>query len=517
MTIYPVILAGGSGTRMWPLSREYYPKQFLTLVSSESMLQETLARLESIDGVSKPIAVCNELHRFMLMDQMREKGVEPASVVVEPAGRNTAPALTLAALRAEDLSKQGGGEDPILLILPADHLIVDVEAFHKAIRLGVSLAEERYLVTFGVVPDGPETAYGYLKKGETLTAAQFLSTAAKTEDKSTEDSGALLEAYRLDSFVEKPDRDTAERYLQTGSYLWNSGIFVMRVSVWLAELERHRADIVEVVRKAYSEGRAYYEYFQPDIETFIACPSDSIDYAVMEKAAATFSNAGPSSVDNNAEGATGCAVVPIDVGWSDIGAWSALWERSEQDSQGNVAQGDVYTDSTKNSLLIAQHRLLATVGLEDTVVVETADAVLVARKDRVQDVKEIVQRLKAEGRPEADIHLKVHRPWGTYEVLDGGSGFQVKRLTINPGASLSLQFHHHRAEHWVVVRGTAKVTRDEEVFLLSENESTSVAKGMKHRLENPGKLPLEIIEVESGEYLGEDDIVRLEDDYDRHT
>jgi mannose-1-phosphate guanylyltransferase/mannose-6-phosphate isomerase len=499
MTIYPVILAGGSGSRLWPLSREHYPKQFLPLISSSSMLQETVRRLSSIENVASPIAVCNELHRFTLTDQMRATGVEPASVIVEPAGRNTAPALTLAALRAQQLIDKGD-EDPILLVMPSDHLITDTEGFQQAIRLGASLASQGYLVTFGVVPDGPETGYGYIKKGDTIG--------------STDES-----AFRLEAFVEKPGHDTAEEYVESGQYFWNSGIFMMRAEVWLSELAYHRSDIAEVVREAYSKGREYFEYidyFQPDLETFLNCPSDSIDYAVMEKAALSF-NGTNFSPPSKTQRATGCAVVPIDVGWSDIGAWSALWQHREQDEAGNVVQGDVYTDSTKNSLLIGQHRLVATVGLEDVVVIETADAVLVARKDRVQDVKEIVQRLRDEGRPEANIHRKVHRPWGTYEVLDSGPGFQVKRLTVNPGASVSLQFHHHRAEHWVVVRGTARVTRNEEVFLLTENESTSVPKGMQHRLENPGKLPLEIIEVESGEYLGEDDIVRLQDNYDRQT
>lgn len=495
MTIYPVILAGGSGSRLWPLSREYYPKQFLPLIGSTSMLQETVKRLDSIENVASPIAVCNELHRFMLMDQMKATGIESASVVVEPAGRNTAPALTLAALRAQHLVKNGD-EDPILLVMPSDHLITDTQGFQQAVRLGTALASQGYLVTFGVVPDGPETGYGYIKKGGSI--------------ESTNES-----AFRLEAFVEKPGLDVAKQYVESGQYFWNSGIFMMRTGVWLSELDRHRPDIADVVREAYSKGQEYFEYFRPDADTFQACPSDSIDYAVMEKAVASSGSNAPHL--NNASGAIGCAVVPIDVGWSDIGAWSALWEHHEQDEAGNVIQGDVYTDSTKNSLLIGQHRLVATVGLEDVVVIETADAVLVARKDRVQDVKEIVQRLRDEGRPEADIHRKVHRPWGAYEVLDGGPGFQVKRLTVNPGASISLQFHHHRAEHWVVVRGTAKVTRDEEVFLLAENESTSVPKGMQHRLENPGKLPLEIIEVESGEYLGEDDIVRLQDNYNRQT
>ena len=489
MTIYPVILAGGAGTRLWPLSREYYPKQFLPLISaSSSMLQETLARLALIEEAAPPILVCSELHRFIITDQLREAGVEATSIVVEPAGRNTAPALTLGALRAQDASDDD--DDPILLVTHSDHLITEPQRFLDAFRVGMALASDGDVVTFGVPPTGPETGYGYIEMGTQIESAD----------------GA---AFAIQSFVEKPDRSTAEQYCESGRYLWNSGIFMMRASVWLEQLERHRPDIADAVREAYSNGSDFFEYFRPDEDAFLNCPSESIDYAVMEGAG--------SSRESQDDGTTGFAVVPIDVGWSDIGSWSTLWERREKDDQGNVVQGDVYTDATRNSLVIGQHRLVAAIGLDDMVVIETADAVLVAHKDRVQDIKGIVERLRKDGRPEADVHRRVHRPWGSYDVLDAGDGFQVKRLTISPGASVSFQFHHHRAEHWIVVRGTAKVTKGDEVILLKENESISIPQGMKHRLENPGTTPLEVIEAQMGEYLGEDDIIRLEDNYNRPT
>ena len=489
MTIYPVILAGGAGTRLWPLSREYYPKQFLPLISaSSSMLQETLARLALIEEAAPPILVCSELHRFIITDQLREAGVEATSIVVEPAGRNTAPALTLGALRAQDASDDD--DDPILLVTHSDHLITEPQRFLDAFRVGMALASDGDVVTFGVPPTGPETGYGYIEMGTQIESVDG-------------------PAFAIQSFVEKPDRSTAEQYCESRRYLWNSGIFMMRASVWLEQLERHRSDIADAVREAYSNGSDFFEYFRPDEDAFLNCPSESIDYAVMEGAG--------SSRETQDGGATGFAVVPIDVGWSDIGSWSTLWDRREKDDQGNVVQGDVYTDATRNSLVIGQHRLVAAIGLDDMVVIETADAVLVAHKDRVQDIKGIVERLRKDRRPEADVHRRVHRPWGSYDVLDAGDGFQVKRLTISPGASVSFQFHHHRAEHWIVVRGTAKVTKGDEVILLKENESISIPQGMKHRLENPGTTPLEVIEAQMGEYLGEDDIIRLEDNYNRPT
>lgn len=488
MTVYPVILAGGSGTRLWPLSREYYPKQFLPLIrAGSSMLQDTLARLEMIEDAAPPIVVCSELHRFILADQLREAGVEPTSVIVEPAGRNTAPALTLGALRAQDAADD---DDPILLVTHSDHLITEPERFLDAFRVGLELASDGNLVAFGVPPTGPETGYGYVERGDPLASAGG-------------------RAYAIQSFVEKPDRRTATEFCESGRYLWNSGLFMMRASVWLARLERHRPDIAGAVREAYSNGNDFFDYFRPDADAFLKCPSDSIDYAVMEGAGA--------DGEDESKAATGYAVVPIDVGWSDIGSWSTLWERRDQDDAGNVLQGDVYADSTRNSLIFAQHRLVAAVGLDDVVVIETSDAVLVAHKDRVQDVKGIVELLRARGRPEADLHRRVHRPWGTYDILDAGEGFQVKRLTISPGASVSLQYHHHRAEHWIVVRGTAKVTRGDEVFLLRKSESISIPKRARHRLENPGTTPLEVIEAQLGESLDEDDIVRLQDNYNRVT
>lgn len=487
MTIYPVILAGGSGTRLWPLSREYYPKQFLPLISeSSSMLQETLARLALIEEAASPILVCSELHRFIIADQLGKAGVEATSIIVEPAGRNTAPALTLGALRAQDTVEDGS--DPILFVTHSDHLITEPQRFLDAFHVGLALASEGDVVTFGVPPTGPETGYGYIEKGSQIRPGGS--------------------AFAIHSFVEKPDLSTAREYCESGQYLWNSGIFMMRASVWLRQLEQHRSDITAAVRKAYSQGSDFFEFFRPEEQAFLSCPSESIDYAVME---------GAGSAAEETDGSTGFAVVPIDVGWSDIGSWSTLWERREQDIKGNVIQGDVYTDATKNSLVIGQHRLVAAIGLEDLVVIETADAVLVAHKDRVQDIKGIVEQLRKDGRPEADVHRKVHRPWGSFDILDGGEGFQVKRLTISPGASVSFQYHNHRAEHWIVVSGTAKVTKGDEVFILNENESVSIPQGMKHRLENPGDVPLEVIEAQMGEYLGEDDIIRLEDNYNRET
>ena len=487
MTVYPIILAGGSGTRLWPLSREYYPKQFLPLINAgASMLQETLARLAMIEAAAPPIVVCSELHRFILADQLREAGVEATSVIVEPAGRNTAPALTLGALRALDVADDG--DDPILLVTHSDHLITEPKRFLDAFKVGLSLASEGSLVTFGVPPTGPETGYGYIEQGDALPSVGG-------------------QAYAIQSFVEKPNSETATQFCESGSYLWNSGLFMMRASAWLGRLEQHRPDIAVAVRVAYEKGSDFYEYFKPDEDAFLECPSDSIDYAVMEGAGAT--------EDEATMEAAGYAVVPIDVGWSDIGSWSTLWEQREQDDMGNVVQGDVYTESTRNSLIFGGHRLVAAIGLEDAVVIETPDAVLIAQKDKVQDIKGIVEQLREHGRSEADIHRRVHRPWGSYDVLDAGEGFQVKRLTISPGASVSFQFHHHRAEHWIVVRGTAKVTKGDDVFLLGENESVSIPQGMKHRLENPGTTPLEVIEAQMGEYLGEDDIIRLDDNYNR--
>ena len=504
MSVHPVILAGGSGTRLWPLSREYHPKQLMPLMGELTMLQETQRRLEGLDGVADPVIVCNDAHRFLVMDQMRQIAVRPADVIIEPVGRNTAPALTLASLRLIETGPNVG-HDPVMLVMPADHVIRGVAAFRSAARTGLSLAEDGLMVTFGVVPSGPETGYGYIRMGEPIELHSKGSTGG--ERAPSPHSGSDPTAHRLDAFVEKPDADTARAYLEQGRYLWNSGIFMMRASVWLAELKRHRPDIDRACRAALANGHIDGDFYRPGAAEFIDCPSDSIDYAVMERSATSSGDAASSH---------SAAVVPLAAGWSDIGAWSALWKERRHDENGNVVQGDVYAHSTENALLIAQHRLLATLGIQDVVVVETADAVLVASKDSVQEVKEIVELLKADGRPESESHRKVSRPWGSYEVIDGGKGFQVKRLTINPGAALSLQMHRHRAEHWVVVSGTARVTRGDEVVLLRENESGYVPVGMTHRLENAGDAPLEIIEVQSGTYLEEDDIVRFQDNYNRH-
>ena len=484
MLLHPVILAGGSGTRLWPLSREYHPKQFLGLTGSRSMVQETVSRLDGLMRVAPPVIVCNEVHRFLVAEQIRELGRSSPAIILESSGRNTAPALTLAALSL--IARQEEDGDPVMLAMPADHVIRDVATFQSVVQRGAAMAGEGALVTLGVVPDSPATGYGYIREGEPLDESRS--------------------AFRLSRFVEKPDAATARTMVDSGDYLWNSGIFMMRASVWLEALERHSPQILEACRAAHAAGWVDGAFYRPDPELFAACPSDSIDYAVMEKIT---ESAGE-------QDRISAVVLPMDAGWSDVGAWSALWEDGARDSLGNVVQGDVYAHSVRNSLLIGSHRLLAAVGLEDLIVVETPDAVLVADRDSVQDVKDLVEDLKSEGRREQENHRKVHRPWGSYEILDSGPGFQVKRLTISPGAALSLQMHHHRAEHWVVVKGVARVTRGDEQFLLRENESAYVPVGVRHRLENPEASSLEIIEVQSGDYLGEDDIVRFEDRYNRH-
>jgi mannose-1-phosphate guanylyltransferase/mannose-6-phosphate isomerase len=463
--IYPIVLSGGSGTRLWPLSREQYPKQLLALTGERTLLQETVARLDGADGVANPLFVCNEEHRFLVAEQVRQLGKTPLAIVLEPTGRNTAPALTIAALTL----KKGTG-DPIMLVMPADHDIRDSAAFREGVKKAAPLAAKGRLVTFGITPTAPATGYGYIRRGK---------------------GNDVL------AFVEKPDLATAKAYLDSGDYVWNSGMFMMRLSTWFEELQRHQPEIERACQAAHDKGKSDGDFFRVNSEAFTRCPSNSIDYAVMEK------------TDR-------AAVVELNAGWSDVGAWSSLWETHSQDASGNVLAGDVATHDTSNSLLISQHRLLAAVGIEDVIVVETPDAVLVAKKDRAEDVKEIVNRLKADGRSEYQVHRRVYRPWGSYEGIDVGERFQVKRLTVKPGAALSLQMHHHRAEHWVVVRGTAKVTRGDEVFMLTENHSTYIPVGTQHRLENPGNITLEIIEVQSGSYLGEDDIVRFEDVYNRH-
>jgi len=465
LPILPVILSGGSGTRLWPLSREAYPKQFLPLVGDVTMLQATWNRVAAIAGKA-PIVVANQEHRFMAAEQLRECDVTPQALILEPVGRNTAPAIAIAALQA-----LASGEDALLLVLPSDHVVRDDAAFHAAVRKAAVSADTGKLVTFGIVPTAPETGYGYIK-------AQ---------------AGAGVHA--VDRFVEKPDLTTAQQYVASGEYYWNSGMFLFKASRYLQELEVLQPAILAACRNALDKASRDNDFIRLDADAFAASPSDSIDYAVMEK--------------------TGdAAVVPLDAGWNDVGSWSALWEVSDKDANGNACHGDVITLDCRNSYAYG-NRLIAMVGLQDVVVVETDDAVFVGHKDRVQDVKEIVGQIKRDGRSEAAAHRKVYRPWGAYDSIDNGARFQVKRITVKPGATLSLQMHHHRAEHWIVVSGTAEVTRGEEVILLSENQSTYIPLGVTHRLKNPGKLPLELIEVQSGSYLGEDDIVRFEDQYGR--
>ncbi|TYO98374.1 mannose-1-phosphate guanylyltransferase/mannose-6-phosphate isomerase [Geothermobacter ehrlichii] len=474
--ILPVILSGGAGSRLWPLSRELYPKQLLALCGEQTMLQQTAARLDGLDDVAPPLVVCNEEHRFLVAEQLRSQGCGWSGIILEPVGRNTAPAVAVAALRAS-----AQGDDPLLLVLPADHLIRDIEAFRAVVRAGAAVAAEGYLVTFGIVPDRPETGYGYIRAGEQIAAVRG----------SREPS-----AFVVDAFVEKPDLETAQTYLDSGDYYWNSGMFLFRASAFLAELEAFDPEMLAACRAACDGLIEDLDFLRLDREAFAACRADSIDYAVMEKTRRA-------------------AVLPLDAGWNDVGSFSALWEVGERDAAGNVRQGDVIDVDASDCYLHAGSRLLAAVGVRNLVVVETADAVLVADRDRVQDVKKIVERLKADGRSETLLHRRVNRPWGSYEGIDAGDRFQVKRITVNPGARLSLQRHFHRAEHWVVVSGTALVTCGDKQLTLSENQSTYIPLGEVHRLENPGQIPLEIIEVQSGSYLGEDDIERLDDQYGR--
>jgi mannose-1-phosphate guanylyltransferase/mannose-6-phosphate isomerase len=488
------VLAGGAGTRLWPLSRRKYPKQFMPLIGERSLFQESLLRLHGMEGAAAPTVVCNEDHRFLVVSQARELGIELGDVVVEPAVRSTAPALTLAALRLTELGPRSA-DRAAMLVMPADHVVSDVDAFRRAVSAAYGPAAEGRIVAFGVVPTSPETGYGYIRAD------------ARTESSG---QGRTQTDRRIVEFVEKPDAQTALRYLQSGDYLWNSGIFMMRPDVWLSELRRFRPDILERCRASAANGTIDGAFFRPGAE-FDECPAESIDYAVMEKGP----RAAPPESGSASAACAGYSVVALEGGWSDVGAWSAVWEQGERDPDGNVVRGDVYAESTRGSLLLGHHRLLAAVGLEDVVVVEMADAVLVARKDRVQDVKAVVDRLRADGRPEHDSHRKVHRPWGSYEVLGEGPGFQIKRLIVDPGAALSLQKHRRRAEHWVVVKGNARVTVGEERYELRENESTYVPRGSVHRLENAGESPLEVVEVQTGDYLDEDDIVRLRDDYGR--
>ena len=464
----PVILSGGSGTRLWPLSRSQYPKQFLPLVSNKTMVQETILRVQGIEGLQPPIAICNEDHRFLMAEQLREIDINPSAIILEPMGKNTAPAVALAALSAEP--------DDIILILPADHVISNIPAFQTAIKKAKTLAEQGYLVTFGIVPTEPEIGYGYIKAGDSIDKNSF----------------------NVATFVEKPNLETAKEYLKSGDYFWNSGMFAFKAGRYIEELNKFQPDILKACKNALSNETQDLDFIRLDREAFSKCPSDSIDYAVMEK------------TDQ-------AAIIPLDADWNDVGSWSALWEVSNKNEESNAVSGDVITLDTNNSYIHASHKLITTIGVDNLIVIETDDAVMIAAKDRVQDVKKIVDQLKKDERKEANIHLKVYRPWGYFHSVDNGSRHQTKRIVVNPGAKLSLQKHHHRAEHWVVVKGTALVTKGEEQILLSENESTYIPLGIVHCLENPGVIPLEIVEVQSGSYLGEDDIIRFNDKYGRET
>lgn len=467
--ILPVIMVGGTGSRLWPLSRELYPKQFLTIQGSDSMLQTTVKRLNGLEH-EPPLLICNDEHRFIVSEQLRLINQNNSGIILEPVGRNTAPAIAVAALKAMQ-NKQ----DPLLLVLAADHVIADVKAFHHAVKQAKPFAEKGKLVAFGIVPTHPETGYGYIKA--------IQSTA---------------DAYAIEAFVEKPNVALAQSYLESGDYYWNSGMFMFRASVYLEELKKFQPDIYAHCSEAVHAMTPSFDYVSLNKEAFTTCPADSIDYAVMEKTA-------------------NAMVVPMSAGWSDIGSWAALWENFEKNAEGNVEQGDVISLETTNSYMRSDEKLVVTIGLDEVVVINTKDAVLVAAKNKVQDVKKVVELLNKQGRPEAKIHREVYRPWGKFDSIDQGMRYQVKRITVQPGEKLSIQMHHHRAEHWVVVSGTAKVTNGETTYLLAENQSTYIPIGVVHSLENPGKMPLEIIEVQSGSYLGEDDIVRFEDRYGRSS
>ncbi|WP_440998162.1 mannose-1-phosphate guanylyltransferase/mannose-6-phosphate isomerase [Arhodomonas sp. SL1] len=466
----PVLLCGGSGTRLWPLSRSHYPKQFLPLAGERSLLQESALRIAALADAGPLVAVANSHHRFLVAEQLQETGVEVGATVLEPAARNTAPAVAAAAMAALEADPEA-----VLLVAPSDHLVRDVEAFHAAVARGLPHARDGQLVTFGIIPDCPETGYGYIRSGTPLA-----------------DGVQVVEA-----FVEKPDAATAAAYLADGGYHWNSGIFLFGAQRYLEELAAYRPDILEAVERAWAERQQDLDFVRLEEGAFGGCPAESIDYAVMERT-------------------TAAAVVPLECGWSDLGSWGSLHEVGERCGEtGNVLVGDVLAEDTFDSYIHSEGRLIAAVGVRDQVIVETADAILVAARDRVQDVKRIVSRLEAHGRDEATIHRRVNRPWGAYEGVASAERFQVKRITVKPGARLSVQMHHHRAEHWVVVKGTARVTRGEETFLLKEDQSTYIPLGVTHCLENPGVIPLEVVEVQTGSYLGEDDIVRVEDRYGR--
>ena len=471
--LVPVILCGGTGTRLWPLSRASYPKQYWPLAGTgeDTLLQQTQQRLAGLPGLGAPLLICNEDHRFIVAEQLRQIGVEPQAILLEPVGRNTAPAVGVAALQAT-----AHGEDPLLLVLAADHVIRDAATFRATVTAGMAAAEAGQLVTFGIVPTAPETGYGYIEAAQSLLGAN--------------------EPVPIARFVEKPDRATAEQFLATGRFTWNSGMFLFKASAILAELERLAPEVVSACRSSLEHDSADLDFLRLEREAFASCPSVALDVAVMER------------TDRG-------AVLPLEAGWSDVGSWSALWETADQDSDGNVLRGRVISEGSSNCYLRSEHRLVVGLGVEDLVVVETDDVVLVAHRDRAQEVKAIVGRLEREGAPESKAHRKIYRPWGSYDGVTEGERWQVKRIVVNPGASLSLQMHHHRAEHWIVVQGTAVVEKDGGRELVGENQSTYIPLGCRHRLSNPGKIPVELIEVQSGPYLGEDDIVRFEDRYGR--
>lgn len=473
MQIFPVVLCGGSGTRLWPMSRGGYPKQYLKLSGDHTLVQQTALRLRGIENVSAPIVITNNEQRFLVAEQLREVGATPSTIVLEPVGRNTAPAIASAAFVAMQHSP-----DALLLVLPSDHAIRNDVSFAAAVRAAANIAADQYLVTFGISPTEANTGFGYIRRGASL--------------------GYDASAFAVDAFVEKPDAETATRFLAEGCYDWNSGMFMLKASTYLDELRVHQPDIAHQVQLAVERAQRDNDFLRLDAEAFTASPNVSVDYAVMEKTMRA-----------------AVVVAASDLGWNDIGSWAALADLSDADEKGNTLLGDVLEEFVKDSYVRAEHRMVAAIGVENLVIVETADAVLVAHRDRTQDVKKIVERLSAAGRHESVTHRRVVRPWGSYEGIDQGERFQVKRIVVNPAAQLSLQMHHHRAEHWIVVKGTAVVTNGDKEILLSENQSTYIPLGVTHRLYNPGKIPLELIEVQSGAYLGEDDIVRFEDNYGR--
>ncbi len=466
----PVILSGGGGTRLWPMSRTHYPKQFLPLSGEQTMLQETLSRLKGVPDLEPSIVIANDNHRFLVAEQLHNIGAGDSTILLEPIGRNTAPAVAIAALTA-----LASGKDPLLLVLPADHVIENLEAYHQALDAARLQAESGKLVTFGITPKAPETGYGYIRRGAALNDN---------------------EVFEVSEFVEKPALEVAQSYLDSGEYFWNSGMFLFKASVYLSELEKFEPEVFKACKQAQENSKSDLDFVRIDPESFTTSPDIAIDYAVMERTEQA-------------------AVVGMDAQWNDLGSWQSMWEHSEKDQNNNAIRGDVILDQSHNNLVFAEDSLVTTLGVSDLAIIQTTDAILVASRDKVQDVKNIVQSLKNEQRFESDFHSKVHRPWGNYEGIALGERYQVKCIEVHTGSSLSLQMHHHRAEHWIVVSGTAEVTRGEEVFLLGENESVFIPLGVKHRLRNNGAIPLKIIEVQSGSYLGEDDIVRFEDVYGR--